>query len=58
MHIHVACTHLLYPIFTFVMGGVYTVLNVSGVYNAIGGLNSDCRIIFYTRHRILNHLKL
>lgn len=28
-----------------VMGGVYTVSNVFRVYNVIGGLNSDCRII-------------
>lgn len=29
------------------MGGVYTVLNVFGVYDIIGGLNSRCQFILY-----------
>ena len=38
---------LVYPTLTSVMmGGVYTVLNVFGVYDVIGGLNSECRITF------------
>lgn len=40
------------------MGGVYTVLNVFGVYDIIGGLISGCQIILYIHVHLLNHLKL
>lgn len=40
------------------MGGVYTVLNVFGVYDIIGGLNSGCQIIIYIHVYLLNYLKL
>ena len=40
------------------MGDVYTVLNVFGVCDIIGGLNSGCQIILHIRVHLLNHLKL
>lgn len=47
---------MLYPTFTSVMGGVYTVLNVIGVYEIIGGLNSDCPFTLYIDVRLPSRL--